>query len=135
MPYYNKTLLMGHLGRDPKVSHTSSGKTKVTMTLATSSYYGEGEKRTDWHNVECWAKLAENCAQYLSKGSAVLVEGELRHDVWKNDAEEYQHRYYINAKNIKFLDKVTKNEDKSDDHVAKYYDTQPAQASEASVPF
>jgi len=86
----NKVILVGNLGHDPDVSYTPSGTAKVRFSLATSERWrdkstGELEERTEWHRVIAWGKVGESCAEYLSKGRQVYVEGRLQTRQWEKD--------------------------------------------------
>jgi len=78
----NRVVLVGRLGRDPKVKTTGNGNSVCTLSLATEERWTDGagtkQQRTEWHNVVVWGKQAEACGQYLAKGRQVLVEGALR---------------------------------------------------------
>jgi single-strand DNA-binding protein len=76
-----KVLIVGNLTKDPEILELESGIKMAKFTVATNRNWTnkEGEKfeETDFHKVIAWRKLAEICASYLRKGSAVLVEGKL----------------------------------------------------------
>ncbi len=82
----NKVILVGRLGRDPETRYTSSGQAVCNFSLATDESYkdrtGERQKRTEWHKIVAWRKLAEICQQYLKKGSLVYVEGRIQTRQW-----------------------------------------------------
>jgi single-strand DNA-binding protein len=67
---------------------------------------GEKQERTEWHNIVCWARLAEICGQYLRKGMLVYIEGSIRTDSWE-DKESGQKRYRteIIANTMKMLER------------------------------
>jgi single-strand DNA-binding protein len=104
----NKVILIGNLGKDPELKHTSSGSAVAKFTLATNERFkdkdGNWQDRTEWHNVTCWARLAEIAAEYLKKGRTVYIEGSLRTDSW-DDKTSGQKRYmtYINASDLVLL--------------------------------
>ncbi len=81
---YQRVILVGHLGRDPEMRYTPQGTPVTNFSVATNRVYtnanGEQVKETIWFRVSAWGKLAEVCAQYLSKGRRVLVEGRLLAD-------------------------------------------------------
>jgi len=78
----NKVILVGNLGQDPELRYTGSGTAVCNMRLATNESYkdanGELVERTEWHSVVAWARLAEICNEYLTKGSQVYFEGSLQ---------------------------------------------------------
>jgi len=84
MSDYNKIIFTGNLGRDPEMRYTPSGTPVTNLNVASNRAYknAEGElvKETTWFRVSVFGKGAENAAQYLHKGSKVLVEGLLRID-------------------------------------------------------
>lgn len=92
----NKVILVGRLGRDPETRYTSGGQAVANFTLATDESYkdrsGERQKRTEWHRIVLWGKLAEIAQQYLKKGMLVYVEGRLQTRQWedKRDGQKRQ---------------------------------------------
>ena len=85
----NKVMIIGHLGRDPEMRYTPSGRPVTTFTVATSRTWstGDGERHseTEWFNVVAWGNLAEICKQYLTKGQQVYVEGRLQTRRWEDN--------------------------------------------------
>lgn len=84
----NKAILVGRLGRDPETRFTSGGQAVANFSLATDSSYkdrnGERQKRTEWHRIVLWGKLAELAQQYLKKGSQVYLEGRIQSREWED---------------------------------------------------
>ena len=85
----NKVMIIGHLGRDPEMRYTPSGRPVTTYSVATSRSWktSDGEKRdeTEWFNIVAWGNLAEICNQYLTKGQQVYIEGRLQTRRWEDD--------------------------------------------------
>jgi len=81
---YHTLIIVGNLGRDPEMRYTPSGQAVTNINVATSRKYttsdGTPVKETIWFHVSTWGKTAENCNQYLKKGSKVLIEGRLKPD-------------------------------------------------------
>lgn len=103
----NKVLLVGRLGQDPKLSYTASGAPVTNFTLATDeSYTKDGAKveQTEWHRIVVWNKQAEFCANYLSKGRLVLVEGKLKTRKWEDQQGQAKYTTEIVANSVQFLD-------------------------------
>lgn len=77
----NKVQLIGHVGNQPDVRTTESGKKLARFSVATNEIYrnAKGEKvtETQWHNLVAWGKVAEIAEKYLSKGKEVAIEGKL----------------------------------------------------------
>ncbi len=84
----NKLMIIGHLGRDPEMRYTPSGKPVTTFSVATSRTWhsadGERHEETEWFNVVAWGGLAEVCNQHLKKGQQVYVEGRLQTRRWED---------------------------------------------------
>lgn len=105
----NKVVLMGHLGQDPRSGATPSGKKVTNFNIATNEFYktaeGEKVKRTDWHKVTTWGKVAEACEKMLRKGSMVLVEGKIRNISNSKEGEDNKKSkaYEIFATEVSFI--------------------------------
>ena len=82
----NKVILVGRLGRDPETRYTSGGQAVCNFSLATDESFrdknGERQKRTEWHKIVLWTKLAEIAQQYLKKGALVYIEGRIQSRQW-----------------------------------------------------
>jgi single-strand DNA-binding protein len=90
----NKVMIIGHLGKDPEMRYTPSGRPVTTFTVAVSRTWnsadGERHNETEWFNVVAWGNLAEICKQYLTKGQQVYIEGRLQTRRW-DDKEGQKH--------------------------------------------
>lgn len=79
----NKVQLIGHLGMDPEVRTTESGKKMARLSIATNENYksakGEWVTQTQWHNIVAWGKTAELICEKLHKGNEVMIEGKLQY--------------------------------------------------------
>lgn len=104
----NKVILIGNLGRDPETRYAQSGGAVTNFSVATSESWrdrtsGEQQERTEWHNVVCFARLAEIAGEYLRKGSKVYIEGSLRTTSWEQDGQK-RYRTEIMARELQMLD-------------------------------
>ena len=90
----NKVMVIGHLGKDPEMRYTPSGRPVTTFSMAVSRSWNtaDGERRTEteWFNIVAWGNLAEICKQYLNKGQQVYIEGRLQTRRWE-DKEGQKH--------------------------------------------
>ena len=90
----NKVMVIGHLGKDPEMRYTPSGRPVTTFSVAVSRSWNtaDGERRseTEWFNIVAWGNLAEICKQYLHKGQQVYIEGRLQTRRWE-DKEGQKH--------------------------------------------
>lgn len=108
MASLNKVLLIGHLGADPELGYTASGRAKASFRIATSERFthretGERTERTEWHRIVVWGGAAEACAEYLAKGRAVFVEGRLTTRQWETKDGEPRWTTEIVADRVEFL--------------------------------
>lgn len=104
----NKVMLIGNLGRDPETRYAQNGSAVTRFSIATSESWkdrssGEQQERTEWHNIVCFARLAEIAGEYLRKGSKVYIEGSLRTSSWEANGEK-KYRTEINARELQMLD-------------------------------
>ncbi len=104
----NKVILIGNLGRDPETRYAQNGSAVTNFSVATSESWrdrtsGEQQERTEWHNVVCFARLAEIAGEYLRKGSKVYIEGSLRTTSWEQDGVK-KYRTEIMARELQMLD-------------------------------
>ena len=105
----NKVMIIGRLGRDPELRYTQAGSPIASLNVATDESYvdrdGNKVDRTEWHKVSVFQRQAENCAQYLAKGSLVYIEGSLQTRKW--EAQDGTDRYTteIKAQRVQFLDR------------------------------
>ena len=90
----NKVMIIGHLGKEPEMRYTPSGRPVTTFTVAVSRSWtsadGERHSETEWFNIVAWGNLAEICKQYLTKGQQVYIEGRLQTRHW-DDKEGQKH--------------------------------------------
>lgn len=92
MPNYNKTILVGHLTRDPELRYTQSGLAVADFGLAVNRYYnkdGQKQEEVSFFDVVVYGDRAETIHQYTEKGSPLMVDGYLKQDRWEKDG---QHR-------------------------------------------
>ena len=102
MANYDKTILAGRLGGDPKINTLQSGDEVCNFSLAFTRGWGEKQK-TIWCKVAVWGKRAAPCAKYLRKGSPVLVEGAVDVDQWEQNGE-HRASLKLNAYRVEFLE-------------------------------
>lgn len=106
----NKVFLMGRLTFDPELRHTTSGLAVTELRMATSRGWtgrdGERKEETLFIDVTVWDRAAENCCQYLKKGSSIHVEGSLRMDTWDDKSTgEKRSKIRVQADRVQFLDR------------------------------
>ncbi|PIE71821.1 MAG: single-stranded DNA-binding protein [Deltaproteobacteria bacterium] len=103
----NKVILIGNLGRDPELRYTQSGTAVATLNMATSrrrkDQDGNYIDETEWHRVIAWAKTAEFCGNYLSKGHKIYVEGRLQTRKWTDQNGQDRYTTEVVAENLQSL--------------------------------
>lgn len=102
----NKVIIVGNLGKDPEVRFTPAGQAVCNFTVATDEEWkdkaGEKQKRTEWHKVVVWGKLAELCGEYLKKGRQCYVEGRLQTREYEKDGQKHYSTEVV-ASEVTFL--------------------------------
>ena len=78
---FNKVILMGNLTRDVEVRTTTSGQSVANFSLAVNRSWrgqdGQQQDQTSFINCVAWGKVGDIIAQYVHKGSPLLVSGRL----------------------------------------------------------
>ena len=99
----NQVTLMGRLTRDPEVRTTPNGKNVASFSIAVDRQGSDDQ--ADFIGITAWEKLSDLVAQYLHKGSRVLVQGRLRQDTWEDkDSGQKRSRIDVTAFDVTFLD-------------------------------
>ncbi len=85
----NKVILVGNVGKDPKIDYVGQ-RPYATFSLATTerAYTTakgvEVPERTEWHNIVMWDHAAEVAERYITKGTKLYLEGKLRTRTWQD---------------------------------------------------
>ena len=98
----NKAILIGNLGSDPELKTAASGTSVASFSLATTESY-KGEKKTEWHRITVFGKLAEICGKYLVKGSKIALEGRIETQKWEDRDGNKRQTTVIIGLNVEFL--------------------------------
>ena len=84
--YLNKAFVIGNLTRDPELKALPSGIKVCTFSVATNRVWkdkdGNKQEAADYHNIVVFGRQAETVAQYMKKGSQVMVEGRMQTRSW-----------------------------------------------------
>lgn len=104
--YLNKAYIIGNLTRDPELRSLPSGAAVTTFSVATNRVYkdkdGRRQEATEYHNIVVFGRQAETSAQYLRKGSQVMVEGRLQTRSWDDKDGQKKYRTEIVADGVQF---------------------------------
>jgi len=103
----NVVVITGNLTRDPELRHTGGGTPVCELRVAVNSRRKEGQEWVDkpnYFDVTVWGAQGENCANYLSKGRPVAVEGRLDWREWEaKDGSGKRQAVSIIANSVQFL--------------------------------
>ena len=97
---------MGNLTRDPELRFTAGGSALTKFGLAVNRKYKQGE---EWKEDVCfvditvWGKQAETCAEYLSKGKSVFIDGRLNFSSWESKEGQKRNKLDVVANSVQFL--------------------------------
>jgi single-strand DNA-binding protein len=103
----NVVVITGNLTRDPELRHTGGGTAVCELRVAVNSRRKEGQEWVDkpnYFDVTVWGAQGENCANYLSKGRPVAVEGRLDwRELEAKDGSGKRQAVSIVANTVQFL--------------------------------
>jgi len=106
---YSKLIFAGHVGRDAELRYTPNGRAVANFSVATNRVWnnsdGEKQEETTWYRCAIWGQTAENLAQYLTKGKAVLIEGRLAPEirVYEKKDGSYGASYELTVTSLKLM--------------------------------
>ncbi|WP_152050026.1 single-stranded DNA-binding protein [Tautonia marina] len=140
MADFNKVFLIGRLTHDPELRYTPSGAPVSDLRLATSRVYntkdGDRREETLYIDITVWNRQAENCCQYLKKGSQIHVDGFLKMDSWEDrNSGERRTKIKVEADRVQFLD--SRRSDDSGASSSRHdveYDEPPAREPRRAAP-
>lgn len=118
----NKVIIVGHLGQDPEVNHTSNGSVVANLSVATTEQWkdkntGETQGRTEWHRVVLFGKLGEIAQKYLKKGAQVYIEGRLQTRKWQDNNGQDRYSTEVVAQDMQMLGSTGRgSQDNAGDH-------------------
>ena len=101
----NRVVMVGRMTRDPELRRTGSGAAVTSFTLASNRNYNSADgQQADYISCVVWNKVAENVAQYCSKGSLVGVEGRLRSRTYDNAQGQRVYVTEVVCDSVQFLE-------------------------------
>lgn len=155
----NKVILVGRVGKDPEVRYTGGGQAVANFSVATDESYknkdNEKVKKTEWHRVVIWGKLAEIVEKYITKGSLVYLEGKISTSEWEDKEGNTRVNKDIVCDTMRMLGGNDKEDNRTEERPAKTKgktttktskrrepepeqeenDDEPYQATDEDVPF
>lgn len=101
----NKVFKIGRLVRDSELSYTPSGVAICKFTIAVDRTFKDkdGQKVADFFPVVTFNKLAELCANYLTKGKLCAVDGRLQTGSYMHKDGYKVYTTDIVGENVQFL--------------------------------
>jgi single-strand DNA-binding protein len=105
MVTFNRVILAGNLVRDPEIRYLPSGTSVTSFGIAVNHRYkqnNELKEEVSFFDIVVFGKQGENCAEYLSKGRPVLVEGRLRQRRWETEGTK-RSKIEVVADGVQFL--------------------------------
>ncbi len=109
MASFNKVILIGNLTRDPELRYTPKGVAIAKIGLAVNRKWrdqesGETKEEVTFLDVDAFGRQAETIAQYVKKGSPLMVEGRLRLDTWEDkQTQQKRSRLGVVLEGFQFL--------------------------------
>jgi single-strand DNA-binding protein len=103
----NRVVLVGNLTRDPELRHTPSGTAVCSLRIAVNTRRkdesGQWTDKPNYFDITVWGQQGENCAQYLSKGRPVAIDGRLEWREWEAQDGSKRQAVEIVADSVQFL--------------------------------
>jgi single-strand DNA-binding protein len=101
----NTVTLVGNVTRDPELRFTPSGQAVATFGLAVNRRWQNRqtqawEEATSFFDVVCWAQLAENAAESVTKGTRLIVTGRLDQRSWETQEGDKRSKIEVQADEI-----------------------------------
>lgn len=135
-----KIFVTGNVGRDPESRYAPSGESFITFSLAVTTGPRDNQK-TDWLEISCNGRTAENVQKYVRKGTKLLVEGTPSANAYINKEGKAVATLRVSASNIEFIGSRERTEEASHDgssYDAPYdsapaYDNPPASKPQTSA--
>ena len=120
----NHVVLIGRLTKDVELKYIQGTGTPVAnFAIAVDREFTgkDGKKEVDFIDIQVWGKSAENCSNYIGKGSLVGIQGSIRIDTYQNQAGENRKITRVNASRVQFLDtKRTEQENKTNTNTLEF---------------
>jgi single-strand DNA-binding protein len=149
--YLNKAFVIGNLTRDPELKAIPSGIKVCSFGVATNRVWkdknGAKQEAADYHNIVVFGRQAETVAQYMKKGSQVMVEGRMQTRSWDDQATgTKKYRTEIIADRVQFgsrgggsseqkVDSKNTTEDNKDDSELDTIEYPEEQINAEDIPF
>ena len=133
----NNVVLAGRLTRDVELKYIpGSGTPVANFAIAVDREFTgkDGKKETDFIDIQVWGKSAENCANYIGKGSLVAIQGSIRVDSYQDQDGNNRKITRVNANRVQFLDSKKDNQNNNMTPANQFQDFQEVDDTD-DIPF
>ncbi|ATN94307.1 single strand DNA binding protein [Lysinibacillus phage vB_LspM-01] len=130
----NKAIICGRLTKDVELRYTPTGKANAKVTVACQREFknANGERESDFIQVECWGKTAELLSNHFKKGDVVGFEGPIRTGSYEGQDGKRVYTTNVYADSIKFIQGNNRNADNNGGQAT--YNSQPAYSAPTPQP-
>ncbi len=106
---WHQTTVIGHIGADPTLNHTSQGKAVCNFSVAVNDRWydrqtGIRREKTTWYRVTAWGERARNCKTNLSKGRKVKVTGNVSAEAYISNNGQLKASLNLTAHDVIFIE-------------------------------
>ena len=120
MASLNKVMLIGNVGQDPELRYTPDGNPVANFSIAVNRRRRVGDEykdETEWFNIVCFSRTAENVNQYLTKGQKVYVEGRFQSSEYIGQDGNQRKSFEVIANEVTFLSTRSETESSNQNNV------------------
>lgn len=145
MASFNKIIICGYLGRDCETRYLPDGTAVTSFSIATNERKkdrsGDVREVATWFKISAFGRLAEICAEYLTKGSLAYIEGKLSQEEYTDKEGNKRTTLAVRANDVQFLDRKPQGDGRPADELegAHQHITRRQSASKATendeIPF
>ena len=104
---FSKVIIVGNVTRDPELRSTPSGTQVCSFSVAVNRSYkdnsGSNVENVSFFDCSAWGKQGETIAQYVKKGSGILVSGRLEQRSWEDKEGQKRSRVEIVVEDFNFI--------------------------------
>ena len=132
MASLNKVMLIGNVGQDPELRYTPDGNPVANFSIAVNRRRRVGEEykdETEWFNIVCFSRTAENVNQYLTKGQKVYVEGRFQSSEYVGQDGNQRKSFEVIANEVTFLSTRSETESSNQNNVQSVQSNEKVETS------
>ena len=106
MANISRVVLVGNLTKDPELRPTSGSslcKLRIAVNTRRKDETGQWVDKPNYFDITVWGNQGERCAQYLTKGRPVAIDGRLEWREWETPEGNKRQAVDIVADTVQFL--------------------------------